>query len=97
MAFDNDMSFGDGQGDGALTAAEGERSALAQAEKAMMEIERIFPEWFALYEDIFPDSAPRAEFVELLKAAPNEFARGMLYGKYLMRLEIAAITKRPWN
>ena len=73
-----------------------ERAALRLVEASVLQLEQQHPEWWALYEEVNPDSAPRAEVVELMAAAPNEFARGLVYGKYLMRLEIAAITNRPW-
>lgn len=77
-------------------AAQGERAALRAAEQCMLQVEQRFADWFAAYEDAQPDTAPRSEVVELMASAPTDFARGLIYGKYLMRLEIAAITKRPW-
>ncbi len=79
-----------------ISDSQEERAALKVAEAKMLEVETQFPEWWSMYEDVVPDTAPRAEVVELLQSAPNDFARGVVYGKYLMRLEIAAITKRPW-
>lgn len=74
----------------------GERAALRIAESKMLQVEQKYPDWWSLYEDVVPDTAARAEVVELLATAPDDFSRGVIYGKYLMRLEIAAITKRPW-
>jgi len=73
-----------------------ERRALASAEFQMAKLEREFPDWWALFDDTLPDMAPRAEVVELMLSAPNPFALGLLYGKFTMRQEIAAITKREW-
>lgn len=74
-----------------------EREALAHAEREMAKLEAEFPEWWAFYDEVMPDIAPRADVVELLRTAPNDAARMLIYGKFTMRLEIAAITKRPWR
>lgn len=73
-----------------------ERAALRMAETSMMVVETNFSEWFCLYEETMVDMAPREEVVELLRTAPDDFTRGLIYGKYLMRLEIAAMTRRPF-
>lgn len=55
------------------------------------------PDWFAKYEDSFPDTAPKQEMLDLMKGAPDNFSLGVLYGKFLMRQEIAAMTGREFE
>lgn len=55
------------------------------------------PEWFANYEDSMPDTSDRATLVDLLRTAPNDFARGVLYGKFVMRMGMAEMSGRSFN
>lgn len=73
-----------------------ERDALLLASTHLSKLEREFPGWWARFDDTSPDTAPRAEVLELMTSAPNSFALGVLYGKYTMRLEINAMTGREW-
>lgn len=54
------------------------------------------PEWFAIFEDSQAFSAPRSELLELLRAAPDPFAAGLVYGIFLMRQEMAVMTGREF-
>ncbi|MES2977565.1 MAG: hypothetical protein V4731_04010 [Pseudomonadota bacterium] len=74
-----------------------ERQALGKCESHMDALALAYPDWYALYDITMPDSASRAEVVELLSTAPNDFALALMYGKYTMRLEIAAITGREFS
>lgn len=56
-----------------------------------------YPEWGALYEDTDPFSAPQAQLLELIESAPNDAARMLVYGFYHARVEIAAMTGRPFR
>jgi len=78
-------------------AAKVEREQLAKCERQMDDISLTFAEWYAFYEDVAPDNAPREDLIELLRTAPNAFAQGLVYGKFTMRLEIAAITGREFQ
>jgi len=55
------------------------------------------PEWFAYFDDVQALSANRADIAELLRCAPDEFTRGLMYGIYIMRSEMALITGRDFN
>ena len=60
-------------------------------------LETSHPEWYAMYNDVLPDSAAsRAELAELWATAPTPFANALIYGKFTMRLEIAAHTGIPF-
>ena len=74
-----------------------EREALARCHADMARLENDAPDWCAFYEDAQPDSADRATLVELLRTAPSDFARGLLYGNFLMRMTIAGITGRDFD
>jgi len=55
------------------------------------------PDWFAYFDDVQAMSANRADIAELLRCAPDEFTRGLMYGIFLMRSEMALITGRDFN
>lgn len=76
---------------------EAEIMALQRCDQQMTALQKTHSEWYELFEDALPDSACRADLVELLASAPNAFALGLLYGKYTMRLEIEALTGRPFQ
>lgn len=52
------------------------------------------PEYFAYFEDVDPDTAPRAELVDLMASAPNAQVKYFLFGKYTARLAQATATGR---
>lgn len=69
--------------------------AIATAE--MDAIEANHPEWYAMYNEVLPDTAAtRAELAELWATAPTPFANACIYSKMAMRLEIAAHTGIPF-
>lgn len=74
-----------------------EAAAITRCDKSMQDLQVQHPDWFELFDDTLPDSAPRAEVVELMHTAPNDFARGMMYGKFTMRLELEAVTGRAFE
>jgi hypothetical protein len=55
------------------------------------------PEFFAYFEDVDPDTAPRAELVDLMASAPNDQVKFFLFGKFTMRLTLAAVTGREFK
>jgi hypothetical protein len=74
-----------------------ESIGMASAVSGMDALEAHHPEWYATYNEVLPDSAAtRAELAELWATAPTEFAKGLIYGKFGMRLEIAAHTGIPF-
>lgn len=74
-----------------------EQVAVGRCDRKMAEVQTNFPDWFELYDDINPDNAPRDEVSELMASAPNDFALGLIYGKFTMRMELAAVTDRPFE
>lgn len=75
-------------------AIEGE--VINKCHELMDAVNRTDPGWMAMYEDALPDSAEREVIVDLMKSAPNHFALGVLYGKFLMRMQIAEMTDREF-
>lgn len=69
------------------------QSCAARMEQAM----QTSPDWFAYFEDVQAMSASRADVLELLRCAPDEFTRGLMYGIYLMRSELALVTGREFD
>lgn len=63
----------------------------------MDHVAQVHPDWFAYFDDVQALSAMRADVAELLRCAPTEFTRGLMYGIYLMRSEIALITGREFK
>lgn len=52
------------------------------------------PEFFAYFEDVDPDTAPRAELVDLMASSPNDQVKYFLFGQLAARMALAAITGR---
>lgn len=77
--------------------ARDETLATERCDKKMQELQRLYADWFELFDDTLPDSAPRQEVVELMMSAPNDFALGLMYGKFTMRLELEAMTGRAFQ
>jgi hypothetical protein len=73
-----------------------ETDALASCSRSMQLLRVKHPDWFELFDDILPDNAPRADVVELMASAPNDFAKGLMYGKFTMRVELEAVTGRTF-
>jgi len=74
-----------------------ERIGMSAATSEMDALEANHPEWFAMFNDVLPDSAAsRAELAELWATAPTPFANGLIYSKFTSRLEIAAHTGIPF-
>lgn len=86
-----------GPSESEMSAADMERHAEVRCARLMVELERHHPDWYELYEDTSPDTASRADVVELMYSAPTDFALGLLYGKFTMRVEIASITGREFS
>ena len=74
-----------------------EQESIARCDRAMLDLANKFPDWFELYDETLPDNAPREEVVELMASAPNDFALGVMHGKFGMRLELEAMTGRPFK
>ncbi len=52
--------------------------------------------WWFEYEHTETDICSRADLLNLLETAPTPIARGVLFGKWIMRVEIENITGRPF-
>lgn len=74
-----------------------EREALERCDRKMQELSTKHPDWFELFDDTLPDNAPRSEVVELMQTAPSDFAMGLMYGKFTMRIELETMTGRPFK
>jgi hypothetical protein len=83
--------------DNESTGANGPSAAVVECIQSMQAFKDQFPDWFDEYDDAMVDSgADRATIERLLRTAPNEFLRGMMFGKLAMRVQIAAITERAF-
>ena len=55
------------------------------------------PDFFAYMEDVDPDTAPRAELLDMISSAPTPLVRGYLFGKFTFRLNMLEnVTGRPF-
>ncbi len=75
-------------------AQDDEKTILASCHAAMAKLQYDAPDWFAWYEDSQPDSAEKDVLLELLRTAPDDFSRGLLYGTLIMQMAIRQITQR---
>lgn len=55
-----------------------------------------FQEWFDEFDLIDPDFCTREELTKLMLGAPTSFVEGMLFGKFTMRIQMAALTGRTF-
>ena len=77
--------------------SENEALGMAAAAKQMDELQRKYPDWYAMYDEVMPDSlATRSEMAELWATAPTPWAQALIYGKFTIRQEIAAHTGIPF-
>lgn len=58
--------------------------------------ERADPDWFVDFETTDPFIADQAGVLRLIKTAPNAWARGLVTGIHMFRLQLEAITGRPY-
>lgn len=73
--------------------SENEYAAMENTTAYWEAIRTKYPDWYAMYEDVMPDTvATRSEMIELWTTAPTDWAKGLIYGKFTLRLEIAAHT-----
>ena len=69
---------------------------MARPRKIMADIFAEHPDWAEHFDDIDPFSATAPELLDLMSAAPNDAAVMLLYGYFSARIEIAAMTGRPF-
>lgn len=69
------------------------REMFAEIEK----LKQTNPEYFAFFEDADPDTATRAELVDLMASAPNDLVKYFILGKFTMRMTIASVTGREFQ
>lgn len=71
--------------------------AVRQCMAHLNQLREQHPEWFDEYDDALVDVvADRQVLEQLLESAPNEFLRGLIYGKLAMRAQISALTERSF-
>jgi hypothetical protein len=63
-------------------------AACSDLEKARRE----HPAWFDRYDEGALEQGSAAELVELMNTAPSSFTRGMVFGAFMARMEVAAAT-----
>lgn len=74
-----------------------EATSMAQVERHWYEIRQNYPDWYARYDELMPDTtATRSEMAALWASAPTPWAAGVVYGKFTLRLETSAHTGRPF-
>lgn len=73
-----------------------EYSVMQRCNAEMAAVQRLDPAWFELFEEVSVFNAPRDELVDLMNSAPNAFMRGQLLGVFMMRVEMEAVTDRPF-
>lgn len=63
----------------------------------LQDIANSHPDWWAEYEDAQIDIGSDRETLDrLLKSAPTQFAKGVVFGKIVFRQQIASLTGRPF-
>ena len=72
--------------------AQGARSILPE----IAALRREHPVWLFRFEDVEPGTADAEEVLDLLMSAPNSFAKGLVFGMFTCRMQIAAVTGRAF-
>lgn len=85
------------QGSGQTGLAGLETELVNRLNQRIASLRQTNPEWFAYLEDVDPDTARRAELVDMMASAPNDLLLGFLYGKFTNRLVLATITGREFT
>lgn len=69
---------------------------LEDAHELLARIEQDHPSWFLVFDSIcsHPLSHERGEILEAMASAPHPFLKGILYGSYIMSLQIEQVTGR---
>lgn len=63
----------------------------------MQNVSETHPQWWADYEDAQMDlGCDRSVLEGLLATAPTPFAAGVVFGKIVLRQQIASVTERPF-
>jgi len=82
---------------GALTGVGADlRKSLLDCSAAFQSLAETAPEWFAYFEDVQACTASKEDILELLRASPNRFCMGLMYGIFIMRQELASMTGREF-
>ena len=71
-------------------------SAMQRPRKILNDLFAAHPDWAEYFDDVDPFSATHEELIDLINSAPTEGAVMLLYGFYSARVEIAAMTGRPF-
>lgn len=71
----------------ALADQEAEIEAARLTMPYMAQLQRMHGSWMAAFDDSETDEASLPDLLDLLKSAPTEFARGLVYGKLSMRAQ----------
>lgn len=81
-----------------INVLEEQEAALVQSLFAdIASLKETHADYFAYLEDVDPDTAPRAELLDMMRSAPNKSIQFYLFGKYTFRLNMAAITGRDFS
>lgn len=71
-----------------------EAQGLIQCQQEMSDLRQDHALWFSEFEDIDPDTADVEDVLSLLQTAPSGFAKGLIFGKFTLRMQLAAVTGR---
>jgi len=63
----------------------------------MQRLERIAPEWAHDFEITDPFIAPKSDVQRLIDTAPDKWARGLVMGIDMFRVQMEAITGRAYE
>lgn len=75
---------------------EREASVVKNLFTQLADVQRTAPDYYAHFDDVDSDTATRKELLELMNSAPNECVKYVLFGKYSMRMSLAAAIGRDF-
>lgn len=79
-----------------LTADPRMNEVCARPQRILAELFDRYPDWAEHYDDTDPFSASREELQDLLEGAPTDAAAMLIFGFIDARVQMAAMTGRPF-
>lgn len=76
----------------AMQLLEQQAQAIQAAMPDMALLRADHKQWFERYEDTSLYAASAADFLELMQSAPTGFAKGMVYGAFMARMDVVGAT-----
>lgn len=72
-------------------------ATIAQYQKLLAESAEAHADYHAWMDSMDPYTASRSDMIDLMESAPSPVVKGMLWGIFTMRIQMAAVTGRAYE